>query len=159
MNDFDIKKKLGTEDKGKSDSLWGDWKWRDCRLYSAVKAATEYFDEDDHPYKDNIETWKMMFGYEDLNILIMQGELDYQVNYVGLESTLSEFNVFDGGLNLSPWSFKNEVVGDTVEGGQYAKGKNNVNYIRVKDAGLRIYHEKPELMYWTLKKWIATGEV
>ena len=117
MNDYDIKKKLGTEDRGKSDSIFGDWKWRDCRLYMGVKAAIDYHDEGDHPYKDNTETIKMMFDNEDLKVLILQGTNDYQVNFVGLESTLSEFNVFDGELDLKAWTFKNEVVGDDVHGG------------------------------------------
>lgn len=50
MNEFDIMAKLGTSDRGKSESIFGDWTWKDCRLYEAVQLATEYISEGDHPY-------------------------------------------------------------------------------------------------------------
>jgi hypothetical protein len=46
-----------------------------------------------------------------------------------------------------------------VEAGLIKNGLTNSSYIRVNNVGLRIYHEKPVLMYYTLKNWIKTGKV
>ena len=85
MNDYDVRAELGTEDHGKSNSWYGDWTWKDCRVWRAYGQAKDYFNEGTHPYKDNLDTFKMMLDDKDLQVLIMQGELDFQVNYIGTE--------------------------------------------------------------------------
>ena len=77
MNEFDIMAKLGTSDRGKSESIFGDWTWKDCRLYEAVQLATEYISEGDHPYQGSVESLTMLLDNKNVNVLIMQGELDY----------------------------------------------------------------------------------
>ena len=89
-----------------------------------------------------------MLNRRDVKVLIMQGDLDYYINYFGSEKVIKDLNWYgkkqlqSAMTDLSEWS------------GGLKASVDNFTYLRVKDSGLKIYQEKPELMYKTLKEWI-----
>lgn len=116
------------------------------RLYA--KKATEYLLD--------------ILNAKETKVLIMNGDLDYYINYVGTEKILNNlkfgsWSELFGKDKYDPEEYfyeaKNRQGSPRVKGGR-KMASEQLSYIRVENAGLRIAHEKPELMFNTLKKWI-----
>lgn len=60
--------------------------------------------------------------------------------------------VFDDELQLSAWTYLN-YRGESSIGGQIAN-YDNFTYLRVKNSGLQVHIERPDLMYYLVKKWV-----
>ena len=96
----------------------------------------------------------------DVKVMIYNGDLDYRQNYIGIERTITtELNwskkdqmVFDGELQLSAWTYLN-YRGQSSIGGEIAN-YDNFTYLRVKNSGLQVHLERPDLMYYLVKKWV-----
>lgn len=96
----------------------------------------------------------------DVKVLIYNGDLDYRENYIGIERTIAkDLNwsqkdkmVFDDELQLSSWMYTN-YRGQSAIGGEIAY-YDNFTYLRVKNAGLQVHLERPDLMFYLVKKWV-----
>ena len=101
----------------------------------------------------------------ELKVLIMNGQLDYQTNYFGVEKLVDsfewygkdQFNAYNDN-ELKRWYFKNATSGEEKVPGGDMRTFEKLTYVRVHGTGLYVYKEKPELMTDLLMQWISDDE-
>jgi carboxypeptidase C (cathepsin A) len=109
----------------------------------------------------------------ELEVLVLAGDLDYKVNFIGVDSAIRNldwygkegFDAFNGG-RPKLWHYFNETLAlrepskhqEELTGGEYFKFEK-LTFMRVFNAGLRIFNEKPDLMWTLLQRWLVSHDI
>ena len=97
---------------------------------------------------------------KNFKVLFYVGDLDYQMNWMGLEKVIQnldwegrvQYNEDNDG-KYTPWTFMNYTTGRDQLGGDFQE-LDTFTFLKIKNAGLQVQREKPELMVDLLKQFI-----
>lgn len=160
MNQAEVLKlfKVNTDRNG---SVRWTWKWTDCNPWQGFEIKDSFLDSEIGTTTEHLQDILNMSKDKRLKVLIYAGENDFQVNWMGLDKVIAELNWYgqtqyneDSAGFFIPWAYTNVTNGATQEGGGFI-AMDYFTFLKVKDAGLQVHRERPELMIALLKQWMA----
>lgn len=143
-------------------SVRGHWRWTECNPRDGWTIKDEFM-KSEIGTNTTVQMGDLLNLSKDkqLKVMIYVGENDFAVNWMGLEKVISELEWYgkadfneDQAGQFVPWSFRNATTGRKSQGGDMIQ-YDYFTYLKVKNSGLQVHREKPELMTDLLKQWIA----
>lgn len=130
--------KLFNVNPNKTNSLQGNWRWTECNKWDGFKIKDHFLQTEILPNTTfHMQRMLQQSKEKHLKVMIYVGDLDYRVNWMGLESVVDQLVWYgetelneDSSHNYKDWNYWNPTLGRTERGGGYFD-MDNFTFIRI----------------------------